>query len=287
MFTSLLENLKSSPFFMLVLGPGLGTVAITFIVFIIEIICVGWAASSLLNLKKNRSNSALNDFFYFLLGVTGLRGALGIVLTLGLGYFFSNWVEAHFSVALLSNQTFLVSFLIVLIVNSFVYYLTHRTMHSSFFWELHKVHHVSEEFNIITGQRNHPIDSVVGGIFSCLPAALLGAPFEVSIAYLIFYGFHQSFLHSRIDSGWGWLGRYIIVSPRAHRIHHSREAKHFGRNLGFLIVWDKLFGTWYEPEADQVISLGLENEPLHNTGNPVREMFQVFLNWVKSFRVLK
>lgn len=55
----------------------------------------------------------------------------------------------------------------------------------------------------------------------------------------------------------GWL-EFILVTPSHHRVHHGSNPKYLDRNMGmFLIIWDKLFGTFqkeltakeYEPIA--------------------------------------
>ena len=45
----------------------------------------------------------------------------------------------------------------------------------------------------------------------------------------------------------GWL-EYILVTPSHHRVHHASNVKYLDRNMGmFLIIWDKIFGT-FQPE---------------------------------------
>jgi hypothetical protein len=41
---------------------------------------------------------------------------------------------------------------------------------------------------------------------------------------------------------------YFMVTPSHHRVHHASNPKYLDKNLGmFLIIWDKLFGT-FQPE---------------------------------------
>jgi hypothetical protein len=48
----------------------------------------------------------------------------------------------------------------------------------------------------------------------------------------------------------GWL-EYILVTPSHHRVHHSSNPKYLDKNMGmFLIIWDKLFGT-FQKELDE------------------------------------
>lgn len=58
----------------------------------------------------------------------------------------------------------------------------------------------------------------------------------------------------------GWL-EYVLVTPSHHRVHHGSNAKYLDKNLGmFLIIWDKLFGTFQQElsaEKYQQIKYGL------------------------------
>jgi hypothetical protein len=54
----------------------------------------------------------------------------------------------------------------------------------------------------------------------------------------------------------GWL-EYIFVTPSHHRVHHASNPKYLDMNMGmFLIIWDKMFGT-FQPELPEE-----EYEPL-------------------------
>jgi hypothetical protein len=41
------------------------------------------------------------------------------------------------------------------------------------------------------------------------------------------------------------LGRWVIVSPQYHQIHHSMDEEHRDLNFSVCPIWDHLFGTWY------------------------------------------
>lgn len=66
--------------------------------------------------------------------------------------------------------------------------------------------------------------------------------------------------HSMINWRWGWVGKYIFLSPVDHRIHHSCEKEHWDKNFGHITpLWDRLFGTWYDGDV--------VNETINVTGN--------------------
>jgi hypothetical protein len=55
------------------------------------------------------------------------------------------------------------------------------------------------------------------------------------------------FVHTEMIKKMGWL-EYIFVTPSHHRVHHAANPKYLDRNMGmFLIIWDKMFGT-FQPE---------------------------------------
>jgi sterol desaturase/sphingolipid hydroxylase (fatty acid hydroxylase superfamily) len=69
--------------------------------------------------------------------------------------------------------------------------------------------------------------------------------------------------HSCMRLGLGPL-RYIISDNRYHRIHHSIEPQHIGKNFGsFTPTWDIVFGTAHFPTKAQWPQTGLvdQDEP--------------------------
>jgi sterol desaturase/sphingolipid hydroxylase (fatty acid hydroxylase superfamily) len=70
-------------------------------------------------------------------------------------------------------------------------------------------------------------------------------------------------IHSKIDSNFGWIGRWIIQSPQHHRLHHALDwitvpTGHFAQAP----IWDHLFGTW-RGEADQTLPIGVDTAYRH------------------------
>ena len=119
----------------------------------------------------------------------------------------------------------------------------------------------------------------------------LGVPFERSgrdidaCLWTLVRGLHGHFIHSNIKTNLGPL-RYVIISPQAHRVHHSIEEKHYDKNFGVTFsIWDQLFNTFYRkydeyPEAQGVADTEFPIE--HNTGwrsfvlVPIRQLIYPF-----------
>ena len=102
-------------------------------------------------------------------------------------------------------------------------------------------------------------------IFDAVLFLIFGAPIE----YYVFIAFGKEFynylLHSNLNWSLGWVGKYILISPTAHRIHHSISEKHFDKNFGtFFIWWDKIFGTYYHTTEEVII--GVKNTPYNKHG---------------------
>jgi hypothetical protein len=65
------------------------------------------------------------------------------------------------------------------------------------------------------------------------------------------------------------------VTPSHHRAHHGSNPEYVDKNYGnFLIIWDRLFGT-FEPEVARVHYGLLTNI---NTYHPLRIAFSAWLN---------
>lgn len=138
-------------------------------------------------------------------------------------------------------------FLIYFVLADFLKYWYHRICHEvEFLWQIHKFHHAATEFVVITGNRIHPVERILQNILVFAPLALLGLTVETYLGILILASFIDKLQHSSIDWNAGWFGKYVFFSPVGHRIHHSEEEEHWDKNYGdFFVIWDKMFGTYY------------------------------------------
>lgn len=136
--------------------------------------------------------------------------------------------------------------LCLLIGEDFAYYWLHRFDHEiRFFWAVHVTHHSSPHFNFSTGFRSSVFEPLYRFIYF-IPLAWLGfRPLDI----LFMYSATQiwgTLVHTEMVGKLGWL-EYIFVTPSHHRVHHGSNPKYLDKNMGmFLIVWDKLFGTFQE-----------------------------------------
>jgi sterol desaturase/sphingolipid hydroxylase (fatty acid hydroxylase superfamily) len=238
-------------------------------VLAIECAAVGWEGSSARQLLFDRKASAKTDLAFFVLGQGHVMDLIGKVMTLGASMLSGGWIHDRLS-ALLGFPFTLVPAQVPMPlqvvayfgVYSFFDYWAHRVDHSRYFWPLHRYHHAAEEFYVLTAGRAHP--AAFTGLFLVnIPLAILGASPVVMIyvnVLVIALGF---FIHSRIDSNFGWIGRWIIQSPNHHRLHHvldisTQPVGHFS----MAPIWDHLFGTW-RGEADQSLVIGVDTRYRH------------------------
>ena len=168
-------------------------------------------------------------------------------------------------------------FVIALLSAEFGHYWAHRLSHqSALLWQFHKVHHYSEQINLLTDARTHPIDKILPLIFSSfcmavgvsLVAPPIGAGFDAYLTLAKSYwwlwpvstfpltvGYFSHSPQAPISLGWG---DYVFLTPAMHIVHHARDrALHDGNYGGSLSVWDWIFGTAHRHDFRELLPLGI------------------------------
>ena len=237
-------------------------------VMLVELCFVGWKESSLQRVFVRPSRSAISDLLLFVLVQTALAKIIGSIMTFGVINIFTFHVKqnlAPWQVQLAMNP-FLYYGVYLLFIDFFNYW-NHRAFHQfEFLWEIHKFHHAATEMTVFTATRDHPIERIFGTVFVVLPVALLAPPASDVFWLTLFVATIGPLKHSALDLDWSWFGRYVIQSPRAHRIHHSVESRHHNKNYASIFsFWDHMFGTWYEPGLERP-TLGVEDNPYNHRG---------------------
>lgn len=144
---------------------------------------------------------------------------------------------------------------VILVTDLFGYWF-HRIQHGPL-WPVHAVHHSIEDLHAVSAYR-HPIDAAFQFVLVFAPMSLLpfGAGPEVLIVSVL-TSLQLNFIHCPVQVTFGPL-RYFLVDNAFHRIHHSVEPRHFGKNYGVLTtVWDQVFRTAYFPAKDEWPDTGL------------------------------
>lgn len=148
-------------------------------------------------------------------------------------------------------------------IADFFGYWYHRAQHAvPFLWRMHAVHHSISDLSAINSN-HHWTEEVFRVPLMTFPAALLigpetGPQLPIVAAVLAVQG---AFIHAATRLHLGPL-RWFFVDNRYHRLHHSRSPEHFGKNYAaFTTLWDRLFGTAYDPMPGDWPETGLTSMP--------------------------
>jgi sterol desaturase/sphingolipid hydroxylase (fatty acid hydroxylase superfamily) len=152
----------------------------------------------------------------------------------------------------------------LLLAEDLLYYWLHRFDHYvRIFWAVHVTHHSSSYMNFTVGFRSSVFQPLYRFIYF-LPLPFLGfEPADI----LFIYAATQIWgilVHTELIGKMGIL-EHVLVTPSHHRVHHASNARYLDRNMGmFLIIWDKIFGTFQEElteEEYEPIRYGLTTPP--------------------------
>jgi len=248
----------------------------------IELAAVGWANSSLRDLLVSRSPTIQTDLAIFALGQTQVLDLVGRVMMLGLGLISAIWVRdrVHDLTGFAVDPAalpFLVQVPLYFLIYSFFDYWTHRISHSPLIWPLHRYHHSAAAFCTVTSDRQHPA-SFLGLFLINIPLALLGAPPAVMVYVVTLVNAFGYLEHSKMTGDWGFIGRWIIQSPRHHRLHHKLSMDEPTGHYGMVPLWDRLFGTWRGTPAPD-LAIGVSRPYRHGywvVADLVRDYADVF-----------
>ena len=203
-----------------------------------------------------------------------IKNSLGLILIL-VSYPF---LLEKISLITLPNNLWL--WIIAFTCIDFAQYWIHRLKHKiNIFWNIHVIHHSSEEFNLACALRQS-ISNLIGftAIF-LIPAAIIGVPYEIISVLTPLHLFGQFWYHTRHIGKLGFL-EYIIVTPSQHRVHHAINPEYIDKNLSSIFcVWDRVFGTFQE-ELDEV-------KPVYGVLKPVQTWNPFLINFQHLWRLSK
>jgi len=161
--------------------------------------------------------------------------------------------------------------ILLLLIQDFIFYWFHRIGHTiNIFWAAHMPHHSSEELNLSVGIRASFTQRLFQFMFFDWILVLIGFSPEMVYAMAAVHLFLAFWHHTRLIKRLGWFEKYF-VTPSHHRVHHGVNPQYLDKNFSeFLIIWDKIFGT-YEEEVEE-ICYGLTHPP--RTWDPIYINFQ-------------
>lgn len=145
------------------------------------------------------------------------------------------------------GQPFLLQLGTVLLLGETFTYWIHRVSHmDGLFWRFHAVHHSSEDVDWLSAHRQHPFDTILFVIAANIPAVAFGFSGPMVAFVAVFHRAFVTLTHACVRWELRWL-RYVIVTPRFHHHHHDRDAPP-SNFAGLFPVFDLLFGTFHWPE---------------------------------------
>ncbi len=172
------------------------------------------------------------------------------------------WLYAH---RLFAFEPGLASGVALFLGVDFLFYWFHRFGHrTNIGWAAHAPHHTTEELNYAVALRAS-VTQRFASFFFYWPLALVGFEPLALASMVAFHLVLQLIPHTRVVPK---LPRFIeswMNTPSHHRVHHARNPQYVDKNYGgFLIIWDKLFGS-FEPEIEEA-EYGITTPP--NTWDP-------------------
>jgi sterol desaturase/sphingolipid hydroxylase (fatty acid hydroxylase superfamily) len=204
---------------------------------------------------------------------------LRFLLNIPYVYIFTHW--RLFSIPADS----MVTYIFLLLGVDLAYYWMHRTAHEYHtLWIGHSVHHSGEYYNLATALRQGIIQSFYSKLFH-LPLAFIGFPCGAWVAHNQLNTLYQFWIHTEQVGKLGIL-ELVFNTPSHHRMHHRPPGN--CNYAGFLIIWDRLFGTFRE-EFEMKDFYGLaqqlrSNNPLFANFAHVRRMFNISLEEIDQIR---
>lgn len=226
----------------------------------IEAFFSGIKNSSLATLHKRDRNNFW-DIFNILSSASGLYKIIENILWFGMLAAMVAWTNSAGFIKL-EGIPFWVQLFIILLVFDFLNFILHLWSHqSNWLWLTHELHHSAERISLFTHWRSHPLKTFLKPRFFLL---FVFGPSEALVAAVMVREFFVLSNHMRWDSDWGWIGRYVLVSPKMHYLHH--EVNSLRCNYGqMFVLWDRMFKTYRAPERSiNEMSYGIANYRFKN-----------------------
>jgi sterol desaturase/sphingolipid hydroxylase (fatty acid hydroxylase superfamily) len=143
---------------------------------------------------------------------------------------------------------FILQFVILVLIVDLIWYIGHRAFHTvPMLWRLHALHHNSSQLHVLNNSRVHPLEVFALFLPIMLVVVVIDVPLALLNAYFAFQLTVGLLTHSNLAVKSGWLSR-VFNTPELHRWHHSWVRKEHDNNYGSVsMVWDHLFGTYFNP----------------------------------------
>ncbi|CAC5339955.1 MULTISPECIES: sterol desaturase family protein [Planktothrix] len=221
-------------------------IIVQIIVFVAFIGLVGWTIFD----KSGRTQLKAKSFEDWLLDSAGLfvQGMLIPLMQATIIYqLYRYWLPISPGYLHVSP---ILSFLISFVAVDYLYYWNHRLLHSTFFWNVHQVHHTVTNLDVLGTSRNTIWASFfivylwINSFFLYLFANSTGYLLGVSLTSVLDLWRHSQLIVPANSWFYHFLSPWLIL-PQDHSWHHSSQFPNcnYGANLK---LWDRLHGTYYQ-----------------------------------------
>lgn len=208
---------------------------------------------------KTLRQSALTNFL--IMQFSSLNGAMYLVLIAPLAVLYARLGLPVISGEAWQGVPLIVKGVLALIVYDFSLYWVHRFLHTSWLWPSHAVHHSDPELHFLSWSRGHFTEQLVIASFLVATTSWMGFKLEEIAGLALIKGLHQYYVHSKLDWDHG-IFREVIVSPQFHRWHHANVVEAHDKNFATIFpVFDRLFGTYYNPGSAIDVPTGIADNP--------------------------
>ncbi len=186
-----------------------------------------------------------------------------IVINFGLAFILlktADWVEANnFGIInwLPAMPLWLYALTGVLLLDFFGAYLAHLVEHRvKPLWMVHLVHHTDHKVDTTTGNRHHPLESVIRFTFTLMGVFIVGTPIALVFLYQSLSVVFTQLTHAniRMPKSVDKAISYVFVSPDMHKIHHHYRLPYTDANYGNIFsIWDRLLGTYMYLDREKIV----------------------------------
>lgn len=215
------------------------------------------------------------DYISFPEAIANFGTALGnqtvnVLVAAGV-YVVYGWLWEHYRIFTIELNWW--TFILLLLGVDFVFYWVHRWGHAiNIMWAAHSPHHLAEEMNFFVALRASVTQRLTSFLFFWVLTIIGFHPLHIytmaGIHLFIAFLHHTEFIGKL-----GWFEKYF-TTPSHHRVHHGVNFPYLDKNFGeFLIIWDKMFGTFAE-EKEKVV-YGIYDHP--KSWNPIKINFHYYI----------
>lgn len=219
-----------------------------------------WILEALLPMVPARGDRGWTRVRHVALGLLNALPAVGLAAVLGIADAIAS--AEGFGLLRAFELPLWAHVVVAFVLLDGVQYGCHVLMHKvPPLWRLHAVHHHAEELEATTAFRFHTLEVMIHGVLTLAAVLLLGVHVhDVAIYNAVLLPvsmFHHA--NVRLPIGLERVLRWITVTPRMHRVHHSRWQPETDSNYAAVLsLWDRLFGTLTPDRPPSRIAVGLD-----------------------------